>query len=109
MVAILTANALVVRLVNMVTIVTNNVEMTAFLDVIRTVGSVLALMDTMVKRVIKSAVSDAISRHVRKSLESVYMDVRLVSGCPCTVISLAQKTVWMVCVMLHYHIVLLVV
>ena len=37
------------------------------------------------------------------------MDVSLASGSPSTVISLVQKTVWMVYVMLHHHIVLLVV
>ena len=109
MVAILTANALVVRLVNMVTIVTSNVEMTAFLDVIRTVGSVLALLGTMVKYVIKSAVRDVISQYVRRSLDSAYMDVRLVFGCSHTVIDLVQRTARRVCVMLHHHIALLAV
>ena len=41
MVAILRAYALVVRLVNMVTIATNNVEITALLGVISTVVNVL--------------------------------------------------------------------
>ena len=61
MVAILMANALVVRLVNMMIIVTTHVEMTALLDVIRMVESALALLDIMVKHVIKNVISDVIS------------------------------------------------
>ena len=109
MVAILRAYALVVRLVNMVTTVTNNVELIALLDVIRAVESVLAPLDTLVKHVIKNAVSNVFFQHVTNSLENVYMDVRLVFGCPCIVINLVQRTARMVCVMLHHHIVLLVV
>ena len=45
----------------MVTTVTNNVEMSALLDVIRAVESVLVTLDIMVKHVIKNAVSDVIS------------------------------------------------
>ena len=108
MVVILTANALVVRLVNMVIIVTSSVEMTALLDVIRIAESVLALMDTMVKHVIMNAVSDVIALYVITT-ENVYMDVELVSGQNHTVISLAQRTVWTKHVTSQHLIVLLVV